>query len=93
MSRIVRGMCQIKLSSVDSKIYMIRLWINEINRTLCDRLNNPSHRKILYDLLIESLTELALKFSYDDITDIHFGDFTNKLKNYVHIKDNFETLA
>ena len=82
-------MCQIKLSSVDSKIYLIRLWINELNRNFYDRLNNPNHRNILYDLLIDSLTELALKFSYDDISDIHFGDFTNKVKNYVHIKDNF----
>jgi dynein heavy chain len=76
LSKVVQGMLMCDYKNIESKEYLVKLYMSETYRVFRDRLINDEDRQKFSELAHQYLTEyLNLDWNLEDYQNILFGDF------------------
>jgi dynein heavy chain len=88
LSKVVQGILQVNLTSLESKEALVYLWIHETFRVFRDRLVDQADRDKFSTLAHERLeTYLDMEWQLKDFEDVLFGDYESNDKSYLKLSE------
>jgi dynein heavy chain len=86
LSKIVQGMLMINLENLESKDYLVFLWIHETFRVFRDRLIDEKDRT-KFNAMVHEILESYLDMDWKpkDYQEVLFGDFEQGDKQYLKL--------